>query len=83
MASTSEDEEDAEMSLKERLLGLVARVIGRNKSSVDIDGCSSHSPSKYKLFFLTFHILLSCAFYHLYKSFYLAAPVITQHVFGY
>ncbi|XP_039477547.1 ryanodine receptor 2 [Oreochromis aureus] len=48
LASTSEDEEDAEMSLKERLLNLVARLIGRNMSSMNIDGCSSHSPKSLK-----------------------------------
>ena len=44
--SDTEDEEDAQMSLKDRLLGLVARVIGLKRTAVEVEGTRPQSASK-------------------------------------
>ncbi|KAM9364976.1 ryanodine receptor 2 [Pholidichthys leucotaenia] len=44
----SEDEEDAEMSLKDRLQSLVARVIGLNKTPKEIEDSELHKPKSLK-----------------------------------
>uniref|UniRef100_A0A672JJC7 Ryanodine receptor 2b (cardiac) n=1 Tax=Salarias fasciatus TaxID=181472 RepID=A0A672JJC7_SALFA len=46
--SDSEDEEDAEMSVKERLLGLMARVAGLHKTPTDMEDRRSQNPKSLK-----------------------------------
>ncbi|XP_051816036.1 ryanodine receptor 2 [Acanthochromis polyacanthus] len=46
--SDPEDEEDAEMSVKDRLLSLVARIIGLNKTPVEKEDCRSNSQKSLK-----------------------------------
>ncbi|KAA8583639.1 hypothetical protein FQN60_014847 [Etheostoma spectabile] len=44
----SEDEEDAEMSLKDRLLSLAARVTGRKKTPIEVEGTRAWSVKSLK-----------------------------------
>ena len=46
MDSDSEDEEDNEMSVKDRLLGLVARVSGLRQTSTEEEECRPQGASK-------------------------------------
>lgn len=46
MYSDTEDEEDAEMSLKDQLLSLAARVIGLKKTPIEVEESRERSVSK-------------------------------------
>ncbi|KAM7385413.1 hypothetical protein PAMP_001499 [Pampus punctatissimus] len=46
--SDSEDEEDAEKSVKDRLLGLVARVLGLKMTPIEVEECRLQSPKSLK-----------------------------------